>query len=283
MESQDTVFAELMNSKLPPHEVSRHRLQNEAVSVIGAGFETTRWALTVQSYFILANPEIHQRLCRELREAIPDPELIPAWSELQKQPYLSACIEEGGFLFLPPLFSPLLLSRTVALLTLLAHPFSTRVYQTFYHPLTYPIHSGLRLSYGIVQRSPRVSDDQPFHYGKYTIPPGTPISLDHFHQHHSESVFPDSYTYKPERWLGNPKGPDGVKQLSRYMVAFSRGNRMCLGMQMAYAEMLTTIATLFRRFEMELFETDRTSVDFYQDFVTPQVRPGGLGVRVLVN
>ncbi len=66
------------------------------------------------------------------------------------------------------------------------------------------------------------------------------------------------------------------------MVAFSRGNRMCPGMQMAYAEMLTTIATLFRRFEMELFETDRTSVDFYQDFVTPQVRPGGLGVRVLV-
>ena len=67
------------------------------------------------------------------------------------------------------------------------------------------------------------------------------------------------------------------------MVAFSRGNRMCLGMQMAYAEMLTTIATLFRRFDMELFETDRTSVDFYQDFVTPQVRPGVLGVRVLVN
>ena len=41
-------------------------------------------------------------------------------------------------------------------------------------------------------------------------------------------------------------------------------------------------SALFRRFEMELFETDRTSVDFYQDFVTPQVRPGGLGVRVLV-
>ncbi len=136
LESQDTVFAELMNSRLPPHEVSRHRLQNEAVSVIGAGFETTRWALTVQSYFILANPEIHQRLCRELREAIPDPEVIPAWSELQKQPYLSACIEEGWFLFLPPLFSPPLLSRIVALLTLLAHPFSARVYQTFYHPLT---------------------------------------------------------------------------------------------------------------------------------------------------
>ena len=105
MESQDTVFAELMNSKLPPHEVSQHRLQNEAVSVIGAGFETTRWALTVQSYFILANPDIHRRLGQELREVIPDPDLIPSWSELQKLPYLSACIEEGRFLYLRPLSS----------------------------------------------------------------------------------------------------------------------------------------------------------------------------------
>ena len=111
LESQDTVFAELMKSKLPPHEVSQQRLQNEAVSVIGAGFETTRWALTVQSYFILANQDIHQRLCQELKEAIPDPDFIPAWSELQKLPYLSACIEEGSFLFfllhLLPVFSVL--------------------------------------------------------------------------------------------------------------------------------------------------------------------------------
>jgi len=70
--------------------------------------------------------------------------------------------------------------------------------------------------------------------------------------HHTESIFPDSYTYKPERWLGNPKGPDGVKHLSRYMVACSPGTRMCLGMQMAYLEMFATIATLFRRFDMEL-------------------------------
>ena len=58
---------------------------------------------------------------------------------------------------------------------------------------------------------------------------------------------------------------------------------MCLGMQMAYLEMFVAIATLFRRFEMELFQTDRTSVDFYGDFVTAQVKPGGLGVRVLIK
>lgn len=95
--SHETVFAEIMNSKLPLHEISQHRLQNEAVSIIGAGFETTRWALTVQSYSILANRAIHRRLRQELMSAIPDPDLIPAWSQLQQLPYLSACIEEGSY------------------------------------------------------------------------------------------------------------------------------------------------------------------------------------------
>jgi cytochrome P450 len=134
-----------------------------------------------------------------------------------------------------------------------------------------------------VQRSPRVSDEHGFTYKDWTIPPGFPASMDNFHMHHNETIFPDSYTYKPERRLGNPKGPDGVKQLSRYMVAFGRGNRMCLGMPMAYCEIYITLASLMRRFEFVLFETDRVNVDFCQDFVTPQPKKGSLGVRVLVK
>lgn len=101
--------------------------------------------------------------------------------------------------------------------------------------------------------------------------------------HHHEEIFPESYTYKPERWLGNPKGPDGVKQLSRYMVAFGRGTRMCLGMHMAYLQINLAVATLFRRFDFNLFETDRSNVDFFQEFLSPRPKPGGLGVRVQVK
>ncbi len=90
----DTVFAEVLNSKLPPEERSQYRLQNEAVSVIGAGFETTRWAMTVASFHILANAEIYKRVREELLEAIPDPDDIPNWPKLQALPYLTACIEE---------------------------------------------------------------------------------------------------------------------------------------------------------------------------------------------
>jgi len=97
-----TVFQDIIDSDLPPHEVSLLRLQNEAVSVVGAGFETTRWALTVFCYHVLANPSINKRLRDELKDAIPDPEQMPSWAALQELPYLSACIEEGESFSLSP-------------------------------------------------------------------------------------------------------------------------------------------------------------------------------------
>lgn len=45
--------------------------------------------------------------------------------------------------------------------------------------------------------------------------------------HHNESVFPDSYTFKPERWVD----PTERKRLEKYLVAFTKGSRQCIGMQ----------------------------------------------------
>lgn len=58
---------------------------------------------------------------------------------------------------------------------------------------------------------------------------------------------------------------------------------MCLGMNMALCEISVTLATLFRRFEMELDETGRECVDFHRDMLSPQPVKGTKGVRVLVK
>jgi cytochrome P450 len=99
----DTVFSALLESSLPPEELSVTRLQHEAISVTGAGIETSIRALSLASFHILANPAVLQRLREELITAIPTPEDPPSLDELGKLPYLSACIEEGSRL--PP-FSP---------------------------------------------------------------------------------------------------------------------------------------------------------------------------------
>ncbi|KAK1144850.1 hypothetical protein N8T08_004863 [Aspergillus melleus] len=230
-----TVFNALLESDLPPQEVTLNRLQHEAITVIGAGFETTKYALTVASFHIINTPSIYLRLRRELDAAIPDPNHIPSLSELEKLPYLTACIQEC-----------------------------------------------VRLSYGVSQRASRVSDHITLTYKSYVIPPGTIISMDNYSVSHDESIFPDSYTFRPERWLGDPLAPDGRK-LTRYLVSFGRGTRSCLGINLAYAEMYIAMANIYRNFEFELFETDRSAVDCYRDMFLPHGKPGTQGVRVRVS
>lgn len=79
-ESQDTLFNALLKSDLPPEELTLTRLQHEAISLVGAGVETTKWALTVASFHLLNNPPILARLREELAVAIPDPNHMPAFA-----------------------------------------------------------------------------------------------------------------------------------------------------------------------------------------------------------
>lgn len=145
------------------------------------------------------------------------------------------------------------------------------------------IQEGIRLAYGSVARSPRIHRRKALVYGRWVIPPGTPVSSDSWGMHHDESVFPDSFSYKPERWLNDPKGPDRKKPLSRYLASFSKGTRMCLGLQLGYAELEIAVAMLLRKFDFELYETTRKDVDCYRDLISVGVHPDSKGVRVLVK
>lgn len=55
--------------------------------------------------------------------------------------------------------------------------------------LTACTEEGLRLGFGVVQRSPRIAPTA-LTYSKYVIPPGTPVSQDTYHMHTNEKVFP---------------------------------------------------------------------------------------------
>lgn len=94
--SQRTIFHGMLNSRLPPHELTLDRLHHEAASIVGGGIDTTKTALIVTSFFIISNPEVHQRLRQELLEAIPDQSAkAPKVAELEALPYLNAVIQEG--------------------------------------------------------------------------------------------------------------------------------------------------------------------------------------------
>lgn len=48
--------------------------------------------------------------------------------------------------------------------------------------------------------------------------------------HHNESIFPQSHSFLPERWLAQSQG----RRLEKYMVSFGKGSRQCLGMEYVY-------------------------------------------------
>lgn len=48
--------------------------------------------------------------------------------------------------------------------------------------------------------------------------------------HHNETIFPQSHTFLPERWLAQSQR----RRLDKYMVSFGKGSRQCLGMEYVY-------------------------------------------------
>ena len=259
----DSIFAALLESGLPPQDVSLMRLKDEAISVVGGGLETTTRALTVASYHILANPPIYGKLKEELTQAIPDPQNPPSLNVLLKLPYLTVCIEEGKSVTRSPL---VVLDQQITLLAKQLTPYVS--------PL-----AALRLSYGVSQRSIRTCPE-PMTYGSHVLPSRVLLSMDTYSVLHDEHIFPESHSFKPERWLHNPKAPDG-RPLAAYMVAFGRGSRSCLGRELAYAEMYIALANAFRRFDWELYETGVESVAMDHEVFVPRPKVGTKGVRAI--
>ncbi|KUJ09474.1 cytochrome P450 [Mollisia scopiformis] len=152
--------------------------------------------------------------------------------------------------------------------------------------LTAIIQEGLRLSLGVSFRLPRTSPT-PIQYGSYTIPPGAIFSMCQYFVATNSTIFPSPKTFDPTRWLADPitgempLAPDG-KLLSRYQVSFSRGTRSCVGMNLAYAELHICLANVFRKCELQLFETTVKDIEFNRDYFLPRAHPDSKGVRALV-
>ncbi|KJZ72359.1 hypothetical protein HIM_08285 [Hirsutella minnesotensis 3608] len=115
------------------------------------------------------------------------------------------------------------------------------------------VDEALRLACGQMTRSPRISK-KPITYATHVLSPGTHISLDTWHMHHNEVLYPDSFSFTPERWLDDPRAPAPYhsRPLKRYMVAFGKGTRRCIGENLGRAEITIALASLFRRFDWEL-------------------------------
>lgn len=125
--------------------------------------------------------------------------------------------------------------------------------------------------------------------------------------HFSPTVYPEPWSFIPERWLPSPlpKTPyelpprqEGIPPAdTKYLMPFSKGTRNCLGYPLAYMELYMAIANVARTFlrverddagkalgvhGMELFETDRRDTDMKKDLGFPAPEDGRGNIRVVL-
>ena len=103
----------------------------------------------------------------------------------------------------------------------------------------------------------RCSSDQDI--DGYFIPADTVVGMSPHCLHREESVYPNPLIYDPWRWLnedGSPIVESDPK--NRLFWAFSSGARMCIGIHLANAEMLTLIAAVYKKYKTTAKHPDTT-------------------------
>lgn len=160
--------------------------------------------------------------------------------------------------------------------------------------LTAVVQEGLRIHAGASMRQQRVAPDEDLIYTdtetakKWTIPAGTPVSMTPALIQSLPQYFHDPYTFRPERWIENPR-------LDRYLLTFSRGSRICLGMNLAHQEMYFVLASVFRKYDiydetaeeqgptLQLYDTVRErDIDMAAELAIPVPEVGSEGLRIKV-
>ena len=187
-------------------------LESEAAVLVLAGSENTATAISATLFYLVHNPYALAEAQAEVRRTFSSPETIRSGDQLSSCQYLRACVDEAMRMS-PP--TPGLMPREV-------------------------------LPGGI---------DVDGHH----IPQGTEIGAPIYAIHHEPAYFPAPFSFRPERWLTqssisdtNVSSKEKVALARSVFCAFGKGPRDCVGKQMAYREMMITLASVLWGFEMRL-------------------------------
>lgn len=121
----------------------------------------------------------------------------------------------------------------------------------------------LRVSCPLPGLTPRVVPPEGFKLYDKHVPGGTIFNTSAYLLNRHPSVFPDPDTFDPSRWLD-----PGSAYLDKYMTSFYRGTRQCIGKDVAFCELYTFLANLFRRFELEIWDTTDKDMEWIDLLLT---------------
>ncbi|KAF7534074.1 hypothetical protein G7054_g6537 [Neopestalotiopsis clavispora] len=109
--------------------------------------------------------------------------------------------------------------------------------------------------------SPADENKNPVVIDGHVIPPGVQVGVNTYSIHHNEEYFPDSFAFRPERWLDDTEIPTSERKLmQKAFIPFSVGARGCAGKAMAYAQCSLVLATILWHFDFDVAPGDSGKV-----------------------
>ena len=87
----------------------------------------------------------------------------------------------------------------------------------------------------------------------------TTVQANLYSTFHEECVYPDSYSFIPDRFL-DEQGVF-VKPSSKQMLPFSIGKRVCLGESLARTELFMILVSFIQRFQVSRVTEDKVRED----------------------
>jgi hypothetical protein len=213
-----TVYHRLLDASAYRDKIvpSAGSLYEESQALMFGGADTVGNTLMVGTHRLLMNAEKMGKLKSELHKVWPDLAREPSLKDLETLPYLNAVIKESlrlssgvvsGLLRIVPATGATIAGVQVPPNVRSPHPVP---------PLGPILLDNLRTP-ALIQ-----SIDHP-HIRSLTKRQ-TIVSCGSTFVHYNASIFPEPDTFTPERWLAS-------NELDNWLIAFSRGPRMCLGIK----------------------------------------------------
>ncbi|KKY28472.1 putative cytochrome p450 [Diplodia seriata] len=117
---------------------------------------------------------------------------------------------------------------------------------------------------------------EPFRWGPYLIPPGTPLVINSYGIHRDPRVYPDPKAFVPERWEGKLEATSNLTDdrigARSELFAFGAGRRICPGQHLAERGLMLAISRWLWAFEIAKQRDETTGEEVGIDM--DDVRPG---------
>jgi cytochrome P450 len=156
------------------------------------------------------------------------------------------------------------------------------------------IQEAIRLYPGATARQDRAAPDEDLVYRRpdgevFTIPRGTGIGMTAPILNRHPDLYSDPDAFRPERFIEDPR-------LAKHTFSFSKGGRQCIGISLAYQELQTFTAGIFRKYDvydatkkeqngptLELYETKIEDIMMDADYINAAPYEGSPGLRLRIR